>query len=66
MAHCHVCQHDVAEDQSQQEGLIILLSSLLSSALLSFSFFLPSFKQVKCLKRCIEVSLRAPYDGYVM
>lgn len=38
---------------------------VLSTALCVFSLC-PRSKQVKCLKRCIEVSLRILYDGYVI
>lgn len=45
-----------------------LLPHPLSSGSLPLPVFLsvPCSKQVKCLKRCIEVSLRALYDGYVI
>lgn len=74
LARCHVCQHTVAEDQSQQKrpyyrrALKPLLSppQVLSTALSVFFLSVPRSKQVKCLKRCIEVSLRILYDGYVI
>lgn len=65
LAYWHIVMYVNAvwlKTKSQQRGL--LRGKLLSSPLLSS--FVSRSKQVKCLKRCIEVSLRALYDGYVM
>jgi len=60
----HVCQQNVAEDQD------IIADELSPSSpqdpSLSAFLSVPRSKQIKCLKRCIEVSLRVLYDGYVM
>lgn len=65
-AHYHFVMYVniVAEEESKKKAL---LPACLSSHLLSSIFSSVSLsKEVKCLKRCIEVSLYALYDGYVV
>lgn len=63
LARCRVCQHNVLKTRAST-GRPYYQPCSRPSFLLSIP---PSLsKWVKCLKRCIEVSVCAPHDGYVI